>query len=133
MISDDSECYLHYYPDLMKKYQVSRFRMSNKTTISKDADFISLAHVDYDNSSQTPDIYAAIDLAGNTFLTIFCEIQGDLSKRFLATDAESGIKTLMDPKLKYTVTGGIGTTCYYFAFRCSIGVDVNVGFREPQL
>jgi len=94
VIGDESGRYFHYYPDLVEKYEVSRFRLSNETTIPRDADFVSLAPVDYDNSSQTPDIYAAIDLSGNAFVTITCEIQGELSKYFLRRMPSQGSRHL---------------------------------------
>ena len=48
----------------MNTYNVSRFRLSNETQIPKDADFVALVPVDYDSSSQTPDVYAAFDTSG---------------------------------------------------------------------
>ena len=116
IVGDDSGRYFHYYPGLMSAYNVSRFRLSNETQIPKDADFVALVPVDYDGSSQTPDVYAAFDMSGNTFLTITCDIKGEFSKVFLAQDAEEGTKALMNSRLRYTVTGGIVTSSYYLPF-----------------
>ena len=120
IVGDDAGRYFHYYPDLMNAYNVSRFRLSNETQIPKDADFVALVPVDYNNSSRTPDVYAAFDTSGNVFLTITCDIEGEFSKVFLAQDVEEGIKALMNPHLKYTVTGGIVTSCYYLPFVASL-------------
>ena len=113
VIGDDSDNYLHYHPDVMAAYNVSRIRLSDETAIPKTADIVSLAPVDYDDSSATPNVYAAIDTMGNVFVTITCDIEGEDSKVFLARDAEEGIKMLQEQKLRYTVTGGVVTDCYY--------------------
>ena len=113
VIGDDSDNYLHYYPDVMAAYNVSRLRLSDETAIPKTADIVGLAPVDYDGSGATSNVYAAIDTMGNVFVTITCDIEGGDSKVFLARDAEEGVKVLQEQKLRYTVTGGIVTDCYY--------------------
>ena len=114
MIGDDSDNYLHYHPDVIAAYNVSRLRLSDETAIPKTADIVGLAPVDYDdNSSATPNVYAVIDTMGNVFVTITCDIEGEDSKVFLARDAEEGVKVLRGQKLRYTVTGGVVTDCYY--------------------
>ena len=112
VIGDEADRYLHYYPDLMEKYGVSRFRVSDETHIPKDADLAVLAPVDLDDSAGTPSVYGVLDTRGNAFLPITCDIGGEDSKVFLAR-GEEGAKTLMGDELKYTVTGGIVQSCYY--------------------
>ena len=97
----------------MAKYNVSRIRLSSSDAIPKDADFVALAPVDYDDNPATPSIYAGLDTMGGIFFTLTCNIQDQASKIFLATDPVQGIEMLKDEKLRYTVTGGIVEDCWY--------------------
>ena len=112
VITDESGLYFHYYPDLMQKYGVSRFRSSNQTAIPKVADIVALVPVDY-SQGENPLVYVAMDTSEGVFLTITCDFEEGSSKVFLVQDASDGIGILKDPKLRYTVTGGIVTDCYY--------------------
>ena len=113
VVGDDVGRFLHYYPDTMAAYNVSRLRLSDQDEIPKTADFVALVPADYNDNPSTPDIYAAFDTIGGFFFTISCDIEDQASKIFLAADPVEGAKTLMDPKLRYTVTGGVVTECYY--------------------
>lgn len=81
--------------------------------IPKDADFVALVPADYNDDKATPDIYAGFDTTGGMFFTISCDIEDQASKVFLVADPVEGAKTLMDPKLRWTVTGGVVQDCYY--------------------
>ena len=113
VLGDDAEQWFHYYPDVMAKYNVSRLRVSSSDAIPKDADFVALVPVDYDDNPTTPSVYAGLDTTGGIFFTLTCNIQGQASKIFLATDPVEGAKMLMEEKLRYTVTGGVVEDCWY--------------------
>ena len=113
VVGDIAGRYLHFHPHLMNAYNVSRFRLSNEDQIPKDADFVALVPVDHDSDATTPDIYAAFDTMGGGYVTVSCDFETGPSKVFLAKDPVEGVKMLRDPKLRYTVTGGVVTSCYY--------------------
>lgn len=119
IVADSSDNYLHYYPEVMAAYNVSRLRLSDVTALPKNADIIALVPVDYDSSSTTPSIYAAIDTKARAFVTITCDIEGEDSKLFLANDPDEAVIKLKEEKLRYTVTGGVVTQCYYLPWAAS--------------
>ena len=99
---------MFYYPDIMSKYGVSRFRMNDYAHIPVSADFVSLVPIDVGTGKG---VYVAVDTQGNVFYTIACLLQGQQAKIFLVSDLEAGVATLMDSTLEYTVTGGVVTYC----------------------
>lgn len=113
VVGDDAEQYFHYYPDVMAAYNVSRIRFSSTDAIPKDADFVALAPVDYDDNAATPSVYAAIDTMGGIFFTLMCNFADQASKIFLAADPVEGVKMLKEEKLRWTVTGGVVEDCFY--------------------
>ena len=113
LLGDDNDRYFHYHPNVMTKYGVSRLRLSGADAIPKDADFVALVPVDYDNNPGTPSVYAAIDTQGGIFFTMVVNISGQPSKVFLANDPVEGCKALENEKLRFTVTGGVVEDCWY--------------------
>ena len=113
IIADNSDNYLHYYPDVMAAYNVSRLRLSPETAIPKTADMVGLAPVDTDGSGETASVYTALDTSGNVFITVVCDIEGQDSKMFLVKDPEQGVAMLKEEKLRWTVTGGVVSDCYF--------------------
>lgn len=113
VVGDDAEQYFHYYPDVMAAYNVSRIRLSSTNAIPKDADFVALAPVDYDDNAATPSVYAGIDTMGGIFFTLMCNFADQASKIFLAADPVEGVKMLKEEKLRWTVTGGVVQDCFY--------------------
>ena len=99
IVGDDSDNFLHYYPDVMAAYNVSRLRLSPKTAMPKTADLVAFAPVDTDGSGDTASVYAALDTLGNVFVTVVCDIEGQNSKLFLVRDAEQGVVMLKEEKL----------------------------------
>ncbi|KAI4254492.1 MAG: hypothetical protein LQ352_003067 [Teloschistes flavicans] len=118
---DGAGRFLHYYPDVMSAYNVSRLRLSDEAYIPITAEFIALAPVNYDEDSNSPDIYVATDTAGGVFFPVTCDIQDQDSKAFIVADIEEGVETLRDPKLRYTVTGGIVEECYFLPWAAPPG------------
>ncbi|KAI1849170.1 hypothetical protein JX266_005131 [Neoarthrinium moseri] len=115
--SDGSARVLHYYPDTIDAYGVSRLRISPIDKMPKSSDCISLVPVNYDNSPSTPGVYVAVDTVGKLFWPIICNIAGQPSKIFVASDPVTGPAKLTDPDLRYTVTGGVVQNCTFIPFK----------------
>lgn len=106
VVGDDQDRSLHYYPDVMAAYGVSRIRMSFEDEIPKTADVIALAP-----QGDDPTTFVAVDSQGNGFSLVLCNFSnGADSKIFIVAD-ESGLDTLKTEKLRYTVTGAPVTDC----------------------
>ena len=123
VVGDDAGRYFHYYSDVWKKYGVSRFRLSDETKIPKDAEFIALVPVEAtetDASNAKKSIFTAFDTNQNVLMTIACNIKGQDTKLFLASDATEGINTLKRADLRNTVTGGIVDECFYLPWLSSL-------------
>lgn len=114
--SDDSKRIMHYYPDAMAKFGVSRFRMSTTDDFPKTADIVTLAPLNADDSTSTPGVYVAVDTKSQIFYPVVCNVQGQSSKLFLAMDPVGGLQTLMKEELRYILTGGVVENCSYIAF-----------------
>jgi hypothetical protein len=68
-VTDDNWRAIFYYPDVMAKYGVSRFRINNYDHIPTAADFIMPAPINDDGSDSTPSVYVAVGTSGNVFFT----------------------------------------------------------------
>jgi len=56
-------------------------------------------------------VYVAVDTEGDVYFTVACLLQGQQAKIFLVNDLDTGVATLMNSTLEYTVTGGVVTYC----------------------
>lgn len=99
----------------MTKFGVSRFRLSTQDAVPKTAEMVTLVPVDYSEGA-SPKVYMALDSMGNSFFPVVCDVQGGASKVFLVADSEAGLETLKGNGLRYIVTGGVVTDCYYLPF-----------------
>ena len=115
-ISDDEDRIMHYYPDLMAAFGVSRFRIADYESLPKTADFITLVPFNYDDDNTTPNVLMAVDTQENAYYTVICNLEGQNSKIFLVKDAQAGAARLMQEDLKFIVTGGVVTDCTYLPF-----------------
>ncbi|KAK8116773.1 uncharacterized protein PG998_005054 [Apiospora kogelbergensis] len=108
----------HYFPDTMKAFGVSRFRLAGTEDWPRTANVIALAPVNYGELADTPGVYVAADTQGNFFYTIVCNIQGRPSKVFLVDDpSEKRLESLKTQKdLQWTVVGGVVEECFPIAF-----------------
>lgn len=97
----------------MTAYNVSRIRLSSPAAIPKDADFVALAPVDYDDNPVMPSVYAGLDTTGGIFFTLMCNLVDQASKIFWAADPVEGAKRLKEEKLRWTVRGGVVEDCFY--------------------
>lgn len=106
-----------YYPQEMNLYNVSRLRSAYPNVLPNGSESVSLAAVDVDNDPTTPLIYVGVTTGGTVLYPITCNIQGQSSKVFLATDPVAGVQTLQSDALQNTVTGGVVTSCYFLPFQ----------------
>lgn len=108
-VSDDSNRFFHYYQDTMTTYGVSRFRLSDESAIPKTANAATMAPLDTGSGT----VFVVVDLVDGFYYPVACAIEGQYTKLFLVKDIDAGIKTLQDPSLMYTVTGGVVSSCSY--------------------
>ncbi|KAK6836468.1 hypothetical protein PG987_006963 [Apiospora arundinis] len=109
----------HYFPETMKAFGISRFRLADTEDWPRTADIVALAPVDHDDSPETPGVYVAADTQGGVFYTVVCNLKGGLpSKVFLVDDpSEAKLEALKGKKeLQWTVVGGVVEQCYPIAF-----------------
>ena len=121
IVGDTEGRLLHFYTDTMVTYGVSRLRLTDELHIPTTAAFVGLAPVNYDQNNSTRDVYLAADTVGNAYYPITCDFTDQPSKVFLATDVDGGIVSLSDPALRYTVTGGVVTRCYFLPWAAPVG------------
>jgi hypothetical protein len=81
-VTDDNGRAMFYYPDIMDKYGVSRFRMNDYDHIPTTADFITLTPINDDGSDSTSRVYVAVDTSGDVFFTVVCLLQNQQAKIF---------------------------------------------------
>ncbi|KAE8268097.1 hypothetical protein A4X09_0g4243 [Tilletia walkeri] len=105
-----------YYPDVMQKYGVSRFRLASLDQIPKTARMVTLVPI---NTGDAAGVYVAADALGNIFYPITCSYTDSRpSKVFLAKDADrnkvnGGPQTLISDAMQTIVTGGVVKDCGY--------------------
>ncbi|CAD0108013.1 unnamed protein product [Aureobasidium uvarum] len=106
IIGDDEERVLHYYPDEMAAYNVSRIRLSSGSEIPKTADAIALSPIDYDNSDGTPSAYFAVTTKKDVYSLVLCNFANGADSKIFIVNDQSGIDTLQNnANVKFTVTG----------------------------
>ncbi|KAF2148003.1 hypothetical protein K461DRAFT_316433 [Myriangium duriaei CBS 260.36] len=107
ILTDAAERWLHYYPDTMKTYGVSRIRVAAWGSIPKTANLISLSQIAGTSGAA---LLLAIDTLGNYFYPVVCTYSDQSNKVFLAKDINQR-STLVQPSLRYIITGGNVTQC----------------------
>ncbi|GAM88132.1 hypothetical protein ANO11243_061630 [Dothideomycetidae sp. 11243] len=114
VFADSSDRLLHYFPDTMQTYGVSRFRVAAWGSIPRTANLISLVQMSGNGSS----LLFAIDSFGYYFYPVACVYSDGSNKVFLIQDSTK-IDTLLDASLRYIVTGGIVSECTPLALESS--------------
>lgn len=116
VVGDDEERVLHYYPDEMAIYNVSRIRLSLGSEIPKTADAIALSPIDYDNSDDTPSAYFAVSTKQDVYSLVLCDFSNGADSKVFIINDESGLDSLQNnTNIKYTVTGAPVQACYPLA------------------
>jgi len=126
VVGDESDRFLHYYPDVMAAFNVSRIRLSTQDAVPVTSDIITLAPLDGDSENSAVSVYIAVDSKGDYFYPVTCNIEGQPSKVFIVADPVKGLETLLLEELRYIVTGGIVQECFYIPFMAGSG-DGSVG------
>jgi hypothetical protein len=116
VVGDDSDWIMQYYPETMKKFGVSRFRMSSDQVLPESSDIVTLAPLDYDGSTDTHGVYLAVSTTGDFFYPVVCNINDQVSKIFLVEDPVKGLERLKNKDLRYIITGGVVSEFFYMAF-----------------
>lgn len=112
LLSDSSSRLLHYHPDLMSKYGVSRVRFSDVTQTPLGSKMLTLAPATIKGQKY----YVAVDTQGRRFFPITCRVtNGDDTsyKVFVAKNALSGPAKMKSANLQWTVAGGVVEECAY--------------------
>lgn len=116
IVGDDEERVLHYYPDEMAAYNVSRIRLSLGSEIPKTADAIALSPIDYDGSNDTPSAYFAVSTKQDVYSLVLCDFSNGADSKVFIINDESGLDSLQNnTNIKYTVTGAPVQACYPLA------------------
>ncbi|MCJ1293932.1 hypothetical protein MMC34_005489 [Xylographa carneopallida] len=121
VVGDESDRFLHYYPDVMAAFNVSRIRLSTQDAVPVTSDIITLAPLDGDSENSAVSVYIAVDSKGNYFYPVTCNIEGQPSKVFIVADPVKGLETLLLEELRYIVTGGVVQECFYIPFMAGSG------------
>jgi hypothetical protein len=100
---------LYYYPPEMSATGVSRIRLGEWGSIPLTAQLLMLTP--FTSPDVDTSMLVAIDTSNNSFWMVVCALDQQLNKIFIVQDEDAGVTTLMDPNLKFTITGGNVTGC----------------------
>lgn len=111
-----------YFPEELKKYGVSRYRLENGEAIPKGCEIIGLVPVRDDSlkipadSNAPKALLVAVDTTGIYLYTVLCTYKDKAapSKIFLVADVDKGIATLKDPATDNTLTGAAIEACTFW-------------------
>ncbi|KAG9570375.1 hypothetical protein KCU71_g1370, partial [Aureobasidium melanogenum] len=116
IVGDDEERVLHYYPDEMATYNVSRIRLSLGSDVPKTADAIALSPIDYDDANDTPSVYFAVSTKQDVYSLVLCDFSNGADSKIFIINDQSGLDSLQNnTNIKYTVTGAPVQACYPLA------------------
>lgn len=113
---DEQERVPYYYPEMMDKLGVSRFRVGYADQIPKGAKLLGLVTLNTDNKDSTPGIYFALSTRGFFYYPVACNIAGQTTKLFLVKDPAKGPRRLEKSDLRNIVTGGVTSNCKFMPF-----------------
>lgn len=120
--ADANERVLHYYPDTMAAFGVSRLRIGDAHQLPKTSDMVTFAPLNVDGDATTSGVYVAFDSKGDMFYPVACNFANDRkpAKLFLASNSTTGPATLeANGDLRYIVSGGDVTKCSFIALIAS--------------
>lgn len=95
-----------YFPDAVAKKGVSRLHVVDRNEVPEGSEIIVLVEL----ATNAGNIYTPVDTNGNSFFLAWCNIDygsGSVPKVFLVNDYDTGLNTLEDPDLVYTIIGGV--------------------------
>jgi hypothetical protein len=106
IVIDAQDRFFVYFPDAVSKTGVSRLHLVGVNSVPQGSEIVVLVEF----STGTGNIYAPVDTKGNAYLLAWCNIDfgtGPTSKIFLVEDYDTGLTTLSNPDLLYTIIGGV--------------------------
>ncbi|EHK20568.1 uncharacterized protein TRIVIDRAFT_223885 [Trichoderma virens Gv29-8] len=103
---------LYYFPSTISAVGASRLRLGTWDAIPIGAEMIMLFPTVTDTGVT---VLVAMDSTQHIFYPFLCDIEGQLNKIFLVSDATTGASKLMDSDLTYTVIGGVARSCVSLA------------------
>ncbi|KAJ8604626.1 hypothetical protein MRB53_041724 [Persea americana] len=91
VIGDDQERYLHYYPDVMAAYNVSRLRLASEDATPKTSQNIDLVPTPLDpDDSSSPLVYVAVDTLDNAYNMVLCDFANGASSKIFIVNGRRG-------------------------------------------
>lgn len=136
VIADSLDRIPLYYPDEMSATGVSRIRVADAENIPIGAEEIVLVPYEDDTVGTTQPLYYPLNIKGDTFYPAVCHYTDDQpSKMFIMNDPVLGLTQLLNPDIKYTITGGNVDDCRILPLVQSLGKDDpadNAGFFEVE-
>lgn len=116
VVSDDLNRAMFYYPDMMEKYNVSRFRINDVKRIPKGSRLIALSSFFLEDDSHAT--FLAADTKGNSFQLLTCAYADGVtpSRVFLAKDAVAANSQLQKEEMQAIMTGSAISGCDYIKY-----------------
>jgi hypothetical protein len=110
VVSDSGHRVLHYYPDTMTTFGVSRIRLGAiEFSLPQTSNAITLVPIKYNGG--TKPIYVATDTLGNTYFLAWCGFADSGAKAFLVKDPRNLDTLRNNHDLRWTVLGGVPGEC----------------------
>lgn len=129
IVSDYSDRLFHVYQPEIAAYNVSRLRVSTFDRMPQTSRLVNLAPIDHDNNPATSSVAVAVDTLGSYYFIVLCNFDGEADKMFAVSDVENGVSALESADLRFTVTGGVVTSCGPIA----LGAPVALGLGSEKL
>lgn len=112
LVHDGARRFAHYYTNTMDTLGVSRVRVDDDSHIVEGGQLIAWVPYETEPDNDGDDyLYLGVDPNDNIFFPVVCLYDTGLTRLFLTKDPEEGSKTLTDPALANTVTGGNVQKC----------------------
>jgi hypothetical protein len=110
VVGDSGHRVLHYYPDTMTTFGVSRIRLGAiEFSLPQTSNAITLVPIKYNGG--TKPIYVATDTLGNTYFLAWCGFADSGAKVFLVKDPRNLDTLRNNHDLRWTVLGGVPGEC----------------------
>lgn len=115
------------FPDELAKTGVSRLRVVDAENVPIGSDevvFVPAKTVMDDGASHS--LYYPMNPSGTTFYPVVCSYSdGHYSELFLTQDIDAGIAMLKSADVKFSITGGAVSDCWY------MGLQFGAGWAVP--
>jgi hypothetical protein len=110
VIAGDATRLLHWYPDTMTQFGISRIRLADLDHMPLTSQAITLVPTTYSGGAKP--MYVATDTLGKTYFLAWCGYPDQGAKVVLVQDPNGGLNTLRNnEEARWTVLGGIPGEC----------------------